>query len=140
MKVFPLITVLVLMAAIGCKSYTEGPGFTLRKAETRIANVWAVDKAYDHQGADITDDYDNDRFLYREDGVLELEQDLGGSFQPQATSTWKFINDEDQVATYIDGAFTSAYDTLAVMRLTKDEYWYTNRSGFEFRLVPATSQ
>ena len=126
----------ILIFATGCKSYSDGPLISFKKPESRIVNTWIPEKVYDEQGNDITSQFEDISYLFNSDGTLEIRLLLGGVFQTQSSGTWAFINKKDQLVLNYSGTFITAVDTLTILRLKSNSFWYKSQYGKEFHLLP----
>lgn len=138
--------ILVSTLAIGCKKYDNGG--SIRKAEDNLTgSVWKLDQ-YLRNGTTETDqllltNYAED---YQSGGTLvRTYNDASGDPQSQ-TGTWAFDSDKQKVSLSGVGSIeltaqtstvsTSSYD---ILKLTKDELWYSYANGgdtHEFHLIP----
>jgi hypothetical protein len=121
---------LVLFVFTACSKYDDGPLVSLRKRESRVANVWKVDKAVDLNGADSTSLY----FLKK----WELTNNYSVIYfvnNVKHFGRWQFTANEDNVEFVYDSLPTETY---TIKRLTEDELVIKNRAtDITLYLVPA---
>jgi len=126
----------LLIFASACKSYSDGPLISFKKPESRLVNTWVPEKVYDEQGNDISSQFEDISYLFNSDGTMEIRLLLAGVFQTQSSGTWSFINKKDQLVLNYSGSFITAVDTLTVLRLKSNSFWYKSQYGKEFHLLP----
>ena len=124
------VILLVLFIFTACSKYDDGPLVSLRKRETRVANVWKVEKAVDLNGADSTALY----FLKK----WELTNNYSVIYfvnNVKHFGRWQFTANEDNVEFVYDSLPTETY---TIKMLTEDELVIRNRAtDITLYLVPA---
>ncbi|MBK8340913.1 MAG: hypothetical protein IPK99_13355 [Flavobacteriales bacterium] len=102
MNISPTRTLLVLTACIalaGCKKYDDGPAFSLRSREERVANNWRVEQATDG-GNDVTSAFSvyELRMTRDRDATLLASYTLGAlTLDFQTSGTWDFENNSEDL-------------------------------------------
>ena len=133
-----LIALVAVITLSSCQKYEEGPAFSLRTREARVANTWKVDKAMNGDN-DVTSSFDQ--------YVLELTKDrdatltanyslLGIDFDFTTTGSWDFENSAEDLR--LDFEDDDADETYEILRLKEKELWLREKGGdLELQLVPA---
>lgn len=122
-------TILGAMLLTSCKKYEEGPGFSLRSKEERVANLWKINYAYDYKDSVITTaDYAGETWDFTKSGEF-IERDNGTI---DKTGTWEFISDKEKITIQ----FPLTTHTYDILRLKEKELWLKD-SEEELHLVPA---
>jgi hypothetical protein len=122
----------------GCQKYDDGPFFSLRSREERIANTWKVDKAMN--GSDnVTSAFTQYtlKMTRGRDADLKAEYSLGAlTFQFETDGTWDFENNSEDLR--LDFENDAADETYEILRLKEKELWLREKDGdLELQLVPA---
>lgn len=119
--------VLILAAALAiptiqsCSKYPEGPGMSIHSRAERVANTWKVEN-YKINGTDYTSGTSDYQETYSKDGQYSY---TSGIFS--GTSTWSFINDDEQIQ--IAETTTQDARTLFILKLKEKEFWYYYMDG-----------
>ncbi|MBK9175611.1 MAG: hypothetical protein IPM46_04590 [Flavobacteriales bacterium] len=134
-----IVTALVAVITLsGCQKYDDGPFFSLRAREERMANTWKVDKAMNG------DDNVTSAFTQYElkltrgrDAELTAQYTLGAIiFEFETNGTWHFENNDEDVR--FDFENDAADETYEILRLKETELWLREKDGdLELQLVPA---
>lgn len=126
-----------LFLTTGCNKYDDGPVFSLRSREERIANTWRVESAKDG-GNDVTSSFTQYelRLTKGHDAALQADYELGSlTFSFQTTGTWYFENDDEDVR--LDFEDNEADETYQILRLKEKELWLRKKGDdLELHLVP----
>jgi hypothetical protein len=126
-----------LMVASSCQKYEEGPAISFKSRKERVANTWAVEKAYE-DGKDITADYDQYELQMLTSGYAKLVAlyTLGSAqFEYETEGTWKLENKDEDLR--LDFADDDADRTYQILRLKEDQLWLKEKGGsVELRLSP----
>jgi hypothetical protein len=136
---FPIVLGLSFMASLGtgCKKYEDGPLFSLRPREERIANTWRVESAM-NGGNDVTGSFDQYELQMLRDhsAMLAALYQLGDlSFEFQTNGTWALVNHDDDLQ--LDFENNAADETYEILRLKEKELWLHEKGGdLELHLVP----
>jgi len=121
-----------------CQKYDDGPFFSLRTREERIANTWKVEKAMNGDN-DITSSFEQYELKLKKnrDATLTAQYALGSlSFEFATSGTWDFENSSEDVR--FDFENDAADETYEILRLKETELWLREKDGdLELRLVPA---
>lgn len=134
-------TVLLLAGILivsSCKKYEEGPYVSLIPRAERIANSWRIDRAYDSEGNDISNNYDQyDLDLFSDNRVRLVATYTAGNFSYSTTTDgiWSLINsDEDLSLDVDDDEFDQVYK---ILKLQQDDLWLRDKgNGTELYLKP----
>lgn len=119
----------------GCKKYEEGPAVSLRSKKARMENTWEIDRAYNRDGEDITDEYDEYELRMTKDGDAELRAEYFG-VSVDTEGTWEFEDNKEEVR--LDFENDDADRLYHILRLKEDELWLEDHDGGdELRLKPA---
>lgn len=115
-----LLPLLVLTLVLGsCKKYEEGPGFSLRSKNARVAGDWKLEKSiYNGQDEPLDADDKDDVWKFDKDGTFEF-QDPGTSTEK---GTWAFDNKKEKITLTFDGSSFAL--VVEVIRLTNKEFWF----------------
>jgi hypothetical protein len=140
MNISPTRILLVLTACTalaGCKKYDDGPAFSLRSREERIANNWRVEQATDG-GSDVTSAFSvyELRLTRDRDATLLASYTLGAlTLDFQTSGTWDFENSmEDLSFDFENNAADAIYE---ILRLKENELWLREKGGdLELHLAP----
>ena len=127
----------ILFAFTSCSPYPEGPDFSLASKEARISGVWEIATATDTAGNDVSETYADWRYTFSEDGTALLSRSelAAGSTKItlEYTGIWALSEDEteftvDANAEIISGVFVEIHREFLIRRLTKKEFWLTNKN------------
>lgn len=137
MRSFGLLFLLTTVL-LGCKKYPEGPAFTLRSKEERLANNWVIDKYLENDN-DLTESFKSAYPAYLlvvgKSGTYALTYD-GVNTQ---TGTWRLANNAKNWET-LDNTSTAVAVTYTILRLKEKSFWCTttdvNGVKKEFRYKP----
>lgn len=119
----------------GCeKKYEDGPLISLRSKKDRVANTWIVEKAYDENGDDVTNEYERYELRLTKDGDAELRATyFGATFDTEGT--WSFRSNKNNI--FLDFENNSADRNYEILRLKNDEFWLQKTDGSkELHLEP----
>jgi hypothetical protein len=123
----------VALAGTACKKYEEGPAFSLRPKDERVANTWVVDKAYEG-GEENTDEFEGVEIYFSEDGGSEIRGEAG-PFGIETTGTWEFSDDKEELI--VDYENDSYDDVYMIQKLKENEMWLRRKDdGQELQLKP----
>ncbi|MBK6341931.1 MAG: hypothetical protein IPF41_04900 [Flavobacteriales bacterium] len=121
-----------------CQKYDDGPFFSLRTREERIANTWKVEKAWNGD-SDITSSFEQYELKLKKnrDATLTAQYALGTlTFEFATSGTWDFENNSEDVR--FDFGNDAADETYEILRLKETELWLREKDGdLELQLVPA---
>jgi hypothetical protein len=126
-----LITAFAMLFLVSCGKYEDGPGFSLRSKEARVAGTWTVEKYY-ADGVDITADLLADGATI----TIELTKDgyytntssytvLGQTFSETETGTWALTNNNENLTTTDSQGDASS---VRILRLTNSEMWLEDKN------------
>lgn len=138
-NLFSIAVALTVISALGtgCKKYDDGPFFSLRSREERIANTWRVESAM-NGGNDVTSSFDQYelQMLRDKSATLAALYQIGDlSFEFQTNGTWDLINDDECIQ--LDLENDAADETWDILRLKEKELWLREKGGdLELHLVP----
>lgn len=137
-----VITILALCSFLACKKYKDGPNFSLKTEEARLARKWQVQTAHHSffsdtptQGEDQTYIWENLKIEINEDKSYLLENyNLNQTEKTVETGSWEFTEDLTMVKTNgIAKRYHVESDVLLseggknttwrIMRLTKKDWW-----------------
>lgn len=121
----------------GCNKYDDGPAFSLRSREERIANTWRVENAMEGTN-DVTSSFTQYelRLTKDHDAALTAEYTLGIiTFTFETTGTWDFENNDEDLR--LDFEDDAADETYEILRLKENELWLREKGDdLELHLVP----
>lgn len=117
-----LVTVLVLAVMLaGCKKYEEGPLLSLRSKNARVANTWKVEQ-YLLNGVDKTNEWAGYTETYTKEGAFSFSS---GSIA--GAGVWEWQNDKNEIKR--SGISKMSSQTLYILRLKENKFWYLVRDG-----------
>jgi len=126
-----------LFLSTGCNKYDDGPAFSLRSREERIANTWKVESAKEGSN-DVTSSFTQYelRLTKGGDAALQADYELGSlTFSFQTTGRWAFENDDEDLR--LDFEDDAADETYEILRLKENELWLREKGDdLELHLVP----
>ena len=140
------LAALSLTAITSCNKYENG-GSKKKAEENLTGSVWTIDSYYRNGNnetsslliSNFTENYNSDGSLVR-----SYTEPDGDAFSE--TGAWQFDNDKNQINLTAVGSIELTAETSTVstsdyniLKLTKDELWYTYDNGgdsHEFRMVP----
>jgi hypothetical protein len=112
----------VLLAS--CGKYEDGPGFSLRSKEARVAGTWTVEKYYADllaDGATITIELTKDGYYTNTSSYTVL----GQTFSETETGTWALTNNNENLTTTDSQGDASS---VRILRLTNSEMWLEDKN------------
>ncbi len=118
-----LVIILVSATLVGCKKYEDGPGFSLRSKEGRVANTWKVESF-------TINSIDNTSLLKNENYMETYDKDGNYSFSTNTASgfgKWEFQSDKEEIKR--TGVSGQSSQTIIILRLTENEFWYYYMDG-----------
>lgn len=122
---------------VACQKYEDGPAFSLRSREERVANDWRVERAMDGSD-DVTSAFDQYELrLSRErDATLIARYTLGEIvFEYSTSGEWEFQNQSEDLR--LDFENDAADETYEILRLMDKEMWLREKGDdLELHLVP----
>lgn len=131
-KLSLLFAVAAMFVFAGCGKYEDGPGFSLRSKEARVAGIWTIEKYYEN-GVDITADIIPSGTTvtaeFTKDGSYTLTSSviyLGQTFTTTETGTWALTNDNANL-TMTDSQGDAS--SVRILRLTNSEMWYEDTTS-----------
>jgi hypothetical protein len=131
-KLSLLFAVAAMFVFAGCGKYEEGPGFSLRSKESRVAGIWEIEKYYEDgvdMTADILADGSSITIEFTKDGDYVITSSytfLGQTYTETETGTWALTNNNaDLTLTDTQGVASS----VKILRLTNSELWYVDSSS-----------
>lgn len=128
---------LVIISITSCKKYDDGPAFSLRSREERIANDWHIEKAMEG-GNDVTSDFDNYHVTLRKNGSTTLTAKyifLGTEYEFATGGTWSFQDKDEKIK--VDYENDAADATYIILRLKEKELWLLREGDdLELHLIP----
>ena len=134
-----------VLIMVSCKKYDNGG--SKAKAEKNITNTWKIDK-YLMDGIDQTSALLITNFTetFAEGAVYSRSYNDANGDPENESGTWSLVEDKNKINVSGTGSYeltaetstvsTSDYDLL---KLTKDELWYSFENGgntHEFHMVP----
>ena len=141
------IGVLMMVGALmtSCKKYENGG--TLKKAEKNITNTWKIESYY-FDGTAATSQLLITNFTetFSEGGAYSRDYNDASGDAKNETGNWTLEDDKQKIGVSGAGSYeltaqTSTVSTSSynILKLTKDELWYSFENGgntHEFHLVP----
>jgi len=131
-KLSLLFAVAAMFVFAGCGKYEDGPGFSLRSKEARVAGIWTIEKYYEN-GVDITSDFLADGTTvtveFKKDGVYSTTVSytfLGQTYTETETGTWALTNDNANL-TMTDSQGDAS--SVRILRLTNSEMWFEDTTS-----------
>lgn len=125
------------MLMTSCKKYEDGPLFSLRSKQEKIANTWRVDLAM-NEGQNVTSSFDQYELQMLRNGSATLAAlyTLGDlTFEFQTNGSWELVNNNEDLS--LDFENDAADATYEILRLKEDELWLREKGGtLELQLVP----
>ncbi|MEO8069124.1 MAG: DUF5004 domain-containing protein [Flavobacteriales bacterium] len=133
-----IVLALVLGTTIaGCKKYEDGPAFSLRSREERVANTWRIDRAMSGSD-DVTSAFSQYELRLTKDHDASLTATytlFGTDFSFTTSGTWSFENKDEDLR--LDLEDSDADETYQILRLKETELWLREKGGdLELQLVP----
>lgn len=125
-----LIGMLIVPAFVSCKKYPDGPVISLRSRTARVANTWKVDN-YKKNGTDYTSLVTNYTETYTKSGDYSYAWGI-----LSGTGKWAFQNKDKEIK--INGVDNQSSQTLIILKLEENEFWYYYMDGNdkkEFHMV-----
>jgi hypothetical protein len=104
----------VLLTAQSCKKYEEGPGFTLKSANSRLEGEWLL------TGGDVYDEDLDVTFEFADDGDFSYAVTIsyfGYSYTYDQSGSWEWLDNKDGLSIDFDGDV----EEFAIKMLTSDE-------------------
>ncbi|QQR85668.1 MAG: hypothetical protein IPJ76_13785 [Flavobacteriales bacterium] len=124
-------------AFTACQKYEDGPAFSLRSREERVANDWRVERATEG-GNDVTSSFDQYelRLSRSRDATLIAYYSLAGIDLDFSTSgEWEFQNQSEDLRLAFEN--DAADNTYEILRLMDKEIWLREKGDdLELHLVP----
>jgi len=121
----------------GCNRYADGPAFSLRSGEERIASNRRVESAKEGSN-DVTSFFTQYelRLTTGGDASLQADHELGSlTFSFQTNGRSAFENDDEDLR--LDYANDAADEMYRILRLKENELWLReNGDDLELHLVP----
>lgn len=138
-KITTLLLIITLGSlSTGCGKYEDGPEFSLRSRNERIANTWRVESAM-NAGNDVTSAFDQYELKLTKDGdaTLTANYQLGDvTFEFATNGTWNFENSDEDLK--LDFENDDADETYNILRLKEKELWLREKGGeLELHLEPS---
>ncbi len=138
-KLIVLSLVAVFFTAMfSCKKYEEGPAVSLRTKKARLCQTWRLSKAFQDVQVgeeDLTDNYPIDwEITYKKDGTWSSISNGNDN-----TGKWEFDSKKESIRVTTDGAPSEIPEVFDIVKLKKDEFWYTQTvfdEVIEFHWVP----
>jgi Domain of unknown function (DUF5004) len=132
-----MIALVAFTGLIGCKKYDDGPAFSLRSREERVANTWRIDRAMNGSD-DVTSAFDQYELRLTKDHDASLTATytlFGTDFSFTTSGTWSFENKDEDLRLDFDDS--DADETYQILRLKETELWLREKGGdLELQLVP----
>ncbi|MFZ1686791.1 MAG: DUF5004 domain-containing protein [Flavobacteriales bacterium] len=132
-----LFALLAGSALTGCKKYDDGPAFSLRSREERVANTWRIDRAMSGSD-DVTSAFSQYELRLTKDHDASLTATytlFGTDFSFTSSGTWSFENKDEDLR--LDLEDDDADETYQILRLKETELWLREKGGdLELQLVP----
>ena len=121
----------------GCNRYADGPAFSLRSGEERIASNRRVESAKEGSN-DVTSFFTQYelRLTTGGDAAIQADHELGSlTFSFQTNGRSAFENDDEDLR--LDFANDAADEMYRILRLKENELWLReNGDDLELHLVP----
>lgn len=123
-KLSILFAAFSVLFLVSCGKYEDGPGFSLRSKEARLAGTWTFEKVT-WDGIDVAVVYEDYTWDFTKSGSFtETEIDFGQIYT--YVGTWALTsNDENITITDSDGDSR----TYKILRLTNSEFWFSQTSN-----------
>lgn len=114
---------IIVLLAVSCGKYEDGPDFSLKSKTKRLSREWAVEKVVEN-GIDITTDH---KLMYAVHTMLFLDY---GSLKETINSTiqakgWEWGEDKETIIITYKLLDVEKTETFFIRRLTSKEFWYT---------------
>jgi hypothetical protein len=127
MKIFKIALALTVLASAtaltSCNKYQDGPGISLRSAESRVVNTWEVEKYIDSDGTETAGDSNDPVYTMTKDGEYSIDDVIDSS------GDWSLV-DEEATLRFESTVFTVAFVLdYTILRLTNDEMWLEATNG-----------
>ncbi len=130
-KLSILFAAFAVVFLASCGKYEDGPGFSLRSKEARVAGTWTIEKYY-ADGVDITADILADgatiTFELTKDGNYTNTSSytvFGQTFSETETGTWALTNNNENLTTTDSQGDASS---VRILRLTNSEMWLEDKN------------
>ncbi len=140
-SLLPLALVLLLVAS--CSKYEEGPWFSLKSKQERIANTWFVAIALSPDEEDITANFNRQIFTFTKDGQVSILF-AARSIQDSIQGNW-FFSDKKKTFNWELSADASrlmelefhypAQQAFEILRMDEKELWLKDENGGRLFLV-----
>jgi len=133
-----LASITLATLSVGCGKYDDGPDFSLRSRNERIANTWNVENAT-KGGSDVTSFFTQYELKMSKDGEATLSANyaLGDlTFEFATSGSWELVNKDEDLK--LDFENNDADETYEILRLKEDELWLREKdSDLELQLKPS---
>lgn len=127
-----------LTAMFSCKKYEEGPAFSLNTKKGRLCQSWKISKVIQKVqvgDVDLTETYPSDwEITYAKEGIWN-----GFSNGVPSSGKWEFDKKKEKLSITTDGAPSETPEILEILKLKKDEFWFTKivvNEEIEYHLMP----
>lgn len=128
MKIFKIalaLTVLVSATTFtSCNKYEDGPGISLRSAESRVANTWEVEKYIDSDGTETAGDSNDPVYTMTKDGEITITD---GSFT--LDGEWSLREDDTVLRNEFVFFGSASVVDYTILRLANNELWLEDADG-----------
>lgn len=126
-----LIVMAIMTPTIqSCKKYSEGPAISLRSRTSRITNTWLIAN-YKVNNNDYTPSVNGYSETYLPNGTYSFH--WGNT---EGSGRWAFQNNDREIR--ITGVSQKDSETLYILKLEKNEFWYYYLDGndkYELHLI-----
>lgn len=133
-----MMALIAVSGLAGCKKYDDGPTFSLRSREERVANNWRIERAMDG-GNDVTSYFDQYELRLTRDRDATLTASytlLSIDFNYSTNGTWEFENKSEDLR--LDFEDDGADETYQILTLKETELWLREKGGdLELHLQPS---
>lgn len=118
-----IVSLVALVCSSSCGKYEEGPELSLRSKKTRLTGKWTAVKL----NGEPYPFYEKYSLEFWKDGRLDIyvQNEPNGPDPYQRPGLWKWEDDKKKIVLYT----ATAPETIEVLRLTNDEFWFRDMFG-----------
>lgn len=125
-KLSLILTLALIIGAISCNKYENGPSVSLKSKKSRVANIWIIDEYIDADG-EIEKEDDSETYEFSKDGNVTVSYD-GDSEKGK----WEFRNDKESIAFIFNGD----EEVYLITKLKEKEFWIADEDKDEIHFIP----